>query len=126
MTFARYAQYCLIFCCCVPLVHGCVMTEEVKRIDRMKEAERQRNSYKTGDLTGEQIYTRSCNSCHPGGKKGLGPSLENLNESWADDAALKKLIRSGKGTMPAQPKQVLTDVELDNLVVFLRGMNSDK
>ncbi len=98
------------------------MTEEVKRIDRMKEAERQRNSYKTGDLTGEQIWTRSCNSCHPGGKQGLGPSLEGLNEKWPDDAALKKLIRSGKKTMPAQPKDALTDVELDNLVIYLRGM----
>ncbi len=98
------------------------MTEEVKRIDRMKEAERQRNSYKTGDLTGEQIFTRSCNTCHPGGGKGMGPTLENLNEKWPDDAALKKLIRSGKGTMPSQPPQVLNDVELDNLIVFLRAM----
>lgn len=104
------------------MVHGCVMTEEVKRIDRMKEAERQRNSYKTGDLTGEQLFTRSCNTCHPGGGKGLGPTLEKLNEKWPDDTALKKLIRSGKGTMPAQPPQVINDVELENLIVYLRGL----
>ena len=80
-------------------------------------------SARSGNLTGEQVFIRSCNTCHPGGKKGFGPSLENMQADFPDDAKLAAYIRKGKGNMPGQPKSVISDTELDNLIVYLRTLN---
>jgi mono/diheme cytochrome c family protein len=104
------------------LICGCAMSEEMKRIQERKDEERIRNASLSPDLTGEQLFIRSCNTCHPGGKKGLGPTLENLPDKYPDDAKLKLLIRKGKGVMPGQPKQTMNDHELDNLVEYLRKL----
>ncbi len=99
------------------------MQEEVKRIQAVKEMERQRAASNSTDLTGEQIFIRSCNTCHPHGKKGMGPSLEQVNEHFPNDAMLKTFIRHGKGAMPAQPVETLNDIELNNLVKYVRQLN---
>jgi mono/diheme cytochrome c family protein len=106
------------------LICGCAMSEEMKRIQERKDAERIRNASLSPDLTGEQLFIRSCNTCHPAGKKGLGPTLENLPDKYPDDAKLKLLIRKGKGVMPGQPKQTMNDQELDNLVEYLRKLTA--
>jgi len=108
----------------VSLVCGCAMSEEMKRIQERKNAERMRDASLSPDLTGEQLFFRSCNTCHPGGKKGFGPSLEDLPEHIPDDAKLKLLIRQGKGIMPGQPKTTMNDQELDNLVDYLRKLTA--
>src|SRR5262249_38575403 len=74
------------------------------------------------DLTGQEIFIRSCNTCHPGAKAGMGPALDQLSAHFPDDDKLKKFIRAGTGVMPPQPKEALNDVELDNLVVYLRSL----
>jgi mono/diheme cytochrome c family protein len=102
---------------------GCAMGEEIKRIDEVKRSQQLRESARSGNLTGEQLFVRTCNECHPGGKEGMGPSLEDIDDKMPDDAAVKKLIRSGKGMMPAQPKQVINDQEMDALIAYLRRMN---
>jgi len=56
----------------------------------------------------------------------MGPSLENLTKDFPEDAKLKAYIRAGKGIMPGQPKEVLNDQEMDNLVGYLRGLTFDK
>lgn len=101
---------------------GCAMSEEVKRINEVKRAQQTRDLARSNNLTGEQLFIRTCNTCHPGGKDGMGPSLMNVNEKYPDDAAIKKLVRSGKGMMPAQPKEVINDNELDLLVQYIRGL----
>jgi len=98
------------------------MSEEMRRIEETKEAQQRREASRSTNLTGEQIFVRSCNTCHPHGKAGLGPTLEHLSDHYAEDSALKALIRKGKGTMPPQPKSVLNEEELDNLVEYLRGL----
>lgn len=75
------------------------------------------------DLTGQQVFIRSCNTCHPGGRQGMGPALDKLAERYPDDNSLKTLIRKGRGMMPAQTKEVLNDRELDSLVAYLRALN---
>jgi mono/diheme cytochrome c family protein len=104
------------------------MTEEVKRIEEVKKAQQRQAASQSSDLTGEQIFIRSCNTCHPSGRKGYGPTLETLGKDFpetpAGDLALRKLIRSGKGMMPPQTKDILNDKELDNLVVYLRQLHS--
>jgi len=103
-------------------VSGCSMSEEVKRIEKVRLAEQRHAAENTTNLTGEQVFIRSCNTCHPGGRKGYGPSLENINERYPEDAGLKKFIRTGKGLMPGQPLETLNEQELDNLLVYLRAI----
>lgn len=45
-----------------------------------------------------------------------------MNEHFPDDVQLKRFIRMGKGVMPAQGKDAVNDVELDNLVKYLRAL----
>jgi mono/diheme cytochrome c family protein len=119
----RLAQF-LALIAGTSLICGCAMSEEMKRIEERKNAERMRDASLSPDLTGEQLFIRSCNTCHPGGKKGFGPSLEIIPDKYPEDAALKLLIRQGKGVMPGQPKQTLNDQELDNLVDYLRKLTA--
>ena len=105
------------------LLSGCSMSEEIKRIDRTREAELRQESAVSTNLTGEQVFIRSCNTCHPGGRAGMGPALEGLDKKFPDDEALKSFLRAGKGMMPAQPREVVNDVELANLVAYLRTLN---
>ncbi len=98
------------------------MGEEVKRIQAVNEMERERAQSQSTDLTGEQVFIRSCNTCHPRGRQGVGPALDQLSEHFATDEMLKRFIRMGKGIMPANPKDTLNDVELDNLVKYLRAL----
>jgi mono/diheme cytochrome c family protein len=106
------------------MLSGCAMTEEMKRIDEVKRAQQSREAARSTNLTGEQLFIRTCNTCHPGGRAGMGPSLESINTEVPDDKALKKIIRSGKGLMPGQPKEVINDQELDALVRYVRALNS--
>jgi len=102
------------------------MSEEMKRIAAQKKADQQRQESGSTNLTGEQIFVRTCNTCHPQGRQGMGPSLENLATHFPDDAKLKAYIRTGKGIMPGQPKDVLNDQEMDNLVGYLRALTFEK
>jgi len=106
-------------------LYACSLPEEIKHIEASKEYEEQQDASRSTDLTGEQIFMRSCNTCHQGGKVGLGPSLGDLNQKYADDAALKLLIRNGKGIMPGQPTNVINNNELDHLIAYLRTLESN-
>lgn len=108
------------------LMSGCSMSEEVRRIEQVKQLEQRRNAASSTDLTGKQIFVRSCNTCHPGGRRGFGPALDQMEQHFPSDQALKSFIRKGKGAMPAQPKEVLNDRELDALVYYLRSLNVSK
>jgi mono/diheme cytochrome c family protein len=104
------------------LVSGCSMSEELKRIEKTAAVEDKADASRSSNLTGEQLFVRSCNTCHPAGKDGVGPNLENLAEKYPDDDSLKALIRKGRGVMPAQSKSVITDAELENLIQYLRAL----
>ena len=98
------------------------MSEEVKRIEETKLAQQRRAASRSTNLTGDQVFIRSCNTCHPSGKAGLGPSLENISKHYPDDAVLAALIRKGKGMMPPQPKTTINDQELENLIEYLKSL----
>jgi len=105
---------------------GCAMSEEIRRFEEMEKVKERKERQMTTDLSGEQIFVRSCNSCHPGAKAGMGPELSKLAEHFPTDEKLKKFIRQGVGAMPPQPKEALDDVELDNLVLYLRGLKFEE
>jgi mono/diheme cytochrome c family protein len=105
------------------LLSACSIAEEVKHIEEVQKAEQRQETARSENLTGEQLFVRSCNTCHPGGKAGIGPSLEEINTKMPDDAQLKALIRKGRGNMPPQSKETINDQELENLVAYLRSLN---
>ncbi len=124
MFICRFKNVFAVFCLLSLTANlaGCVMSEEIKRIDAVKNAQRERAQEGSTNLTGEVLFVRSCNTCHPGGQAGMGPSLENIATKFAKDDELKAFIRKGKGIMPAQPVDVINDQELDNLVGYLRQL----
>lgn len=101
------------------------MGEEMRRIDESKRASEMRNAERTTNLTGEQLFVRSCNTCHPHGKVGMGPTLIKMESDFPTDDSLRKFIRKGKGMMPSQPVDDINEVEMDGLITYLRAMNVD-
>jgi len=112
----------LVGCLVMMIVSGCAMSEEMRRIHETQQAEQQKEAGRSTNLTGEQLFIRSCNTCHPSGRAGVGPTLENLGEHFPDDAKLKAFIRKGKGSMPAQPKDTINEKEMDDLILYLRNL----
>jgi mono/diheme cytochrome c family protein len=104
---------------------ACSMKEEIKRIEAVKQAREATASSRSSNLTGEQIFVRSCNTCHPSGRKGYGPSLEDMDEHFKTDADLEAFLRHGKGKMPGQPSSAINDKEMENLVEYLHRLNAD-
>lgn len=67
-------------------------------------------------VEGRQVFLEYCQSCHPGGEAGLGPSL---NDKPIPGALLAFQVRHGLGTMPAFDEELITDDELDALIAYL-------
>lgn len=124
--FARLLLLVALTLSATVLLYGCAMSEEMRRIESVRQAEKQADASRSTNLSGEQLFIRSCNTCHPAGRAGMGPSLADLNEHFPDDVMLKQYIRKGKGIMPGQPKSAMNDEELDNLVVYLRALKVEK
>lgn len=102
---------------------SCSMNEEMKRIEAAKQMGEARQQSNSTNLTGEQIFYRSCNTCHPSGKKGMGPRLDQVNEHYPEDVQLAALIRKGKGMMPPQAKDDLNEDELKNIMAYVRTLS---
>ncbi len=117
-----YSIYCTFAVLGICLLNSCVMTEEVKRIQAVEAENARKAEGQTTNLSGEQIFIRSCNSCHVQGRKAMGPALTEINEHFPADDRLKAFIRQGVGMMPPQPKEVLNDKELSSLVAYLREL----
>lgn len=104
---------------------GCSMQEELRRIEGARKLEQASARSRSDDLTGEEIFLRSCNTCHTQSRKGIGPRLEKVKEHYPDDASLIALIRKGKGVMPPQPKETINDSEMQSLVEYVRQLDID-
>ncbi len=71
--------------------------------------------------SGEVVFQRYCNVCHPGGGLGAGPSLI-LALPRLSDGQVRDIVRHGKNRMPGFTTAELSDAELDDLIVYIRGM----
>lgn len=118
----RIAIMVLISILVVATTGGCVMSEEMKRIQKVEEEKARRKQQMSTNLSGEQIFVRSCNTCHPGGAAGMGPSLDQLATHFPTDDKLINFLRQGVGAMPPQPKEVINDIEMGALVRYLRTL----
>lgn len=101
------------------------MKEEVKRIERVRKVRQRMEAALSDQLTGEQVFLRSCNTCHAGLKANLGPALDKINERFTSDNELKQYIRTEHGVMPGQPIETISDIELSALVVYLREASKE-
>jgi mono/diheme cytochrome c family protein len=69
--------------------------------------------------SGDVLFARYCNTCHPGGGRGAGPSLLVADYSAAE---LKSVIRHGKSRMPGFGASTISDEELDALATYVVGL----
>lgn len=72
---------------------------------------------------GKQVYMSYCQKCHPGGTAGLGPAINNKP---LPGFLIRYQIRHGLGMMPAFKEEVISDQELDHLMVYLKTLRSAK
>ena len=82
-----------------------------------------------GDATsGQLVFARACNSCHPNANAGIGPALHGsaFASRYPDDTALIGVIRQGKGGMPAFGVDQLSDQDLANTVAYLRRLGTSE
>ena len=70
-------------------------------------------------LQGRKIFMSYCNSCHPGGTSGLGPSLINKP---LPGFAIRFQVRNGLGVMPAFSKEVLSEKEVDRIIAYIKEL----
>ena len=69
---------------------------------------------------GQVVYQQNCQTCHGADRLGIdgnGPALIANGAARFDAAAIRAVLASGKGRMPAQPH--LTNADIDNVVTFL-------
>ena len=126
ISMLRIAACFLVFLLVSATTGGCVMSEEVKRIERDRALKLKRKEEMSTNLSGKQIFVRSCNTCHPGGSEGMGPKLDKLKDHFPTDEALRKYIRQGAGVMPPQPVEVINEKEMDNLIDYLRKLEFEE
>lgn len=70
---------------------------------------------------GEAIFAKYCNTCHPGGGRGAGPSLIQSTPNFSD-ADLKNIVLHGRGRMPGFGPDRISDADLDPLVAYIRSL----
>ena len=70
---------------------------------------------------GERVFMRFCNGCHPGGRGGLGPGINNKP---LPGFLIRFQVRNGLGAMPAFGDDVIPDAEMHALVVYLKALRA--
>jgi mono/diheme cytochrome c family protein len=70
---------------------------------------------------GKAVYARYCNTCHPGGGKGAGPSLIELAPGLSDDQ-IKSSVRKGRPRMSSFGDSLISNDALADLVAYIRTL----
>lgn len=70
-------------------------------------------------VDGEALYNDECASCHgDDGGGGLGPSLQNLEESFPDQSEVVAIVTDGSGSMPSFGDDLSAE-EIDAIVAYI-------
>lgn len=70
-------------------------------------------------VDGEALYNDECASCHgDDGGGGLGPSLQNLEESFPDQSEVVAIVTDGTGSMPGFGDDLSAE-EIDAIVAYV-------
>ena len=69
---------------------------------------------------GQQVFTSTCNACHPNGQQGMGPALVGV-AGRLSDAQITQIVRQGRGGMPAAGAG-LTEQQMTDLLAYLKRL----
>ena len=70
---------------------------------------------------GQAVFARYCNTCHPGGGKGAGPSLIERGPGLSDEQ-IRDSVRNGRNRMPAYSQTLISDDALTDLIAYIRTL----
>jgi len=70
---------------------------------------------------GKAVFARYCNTCHPGGGRGAGPSLIEQAPGLSDDQ-IKASVRNGRPRMSSFSESLISIDALTDLVAYIRTM----
>ncbi|MEZ4287954.1 MAG: cytochrome c [Polyangiales bacterium] len=73
--------------------------------------------------TGKVVWDTYCDGCHPGGDKGKGPSVIDIELSAP---SMRKQIREGGKKMPDFDESKIDAPSLEALLAYLQTMNAVK
>lgn len=68
---------------------------------------------------GEIVFAKYCNSCHPGGGRGAGPSLVQAGISKDE---FERYVRNGKSRMPAFNDGLIPNEDLDQMYEYISSL----
>jgi cytochrome c551 len=68
---------------------------------------------------GQVVFAKYCNSCHPKGGRGSGPSLVQAGISKDE---FTNYVRNGKGRMPAFNEGLIPVEDLDQMFSYISGL----
>ena len=68
---------------------------------------------------GQRAFMARCHQCHPGGRAGLGPAINNKP---LPGFMIKLQSRVGLGAMPGFSSDELSEEDLDAIVVYLKAL----
>ncbi|MDP3062779.1 MAG: cytochrome c [Chloroflexota bacterium] len=68
---------------------------------------------------GQGAYETFCNACHPGGNRGIGPSVRGLGKD-----AFNTAVRQGKGAMPVYTPDKLNDEQLQAMYAYVASLGA--
>lgn len=78
------------------------------------------------EVNGRLLYTNQCVSCHgPNGDLGNSGS-KDLSKSKLDEAAVLKIIKEGKGTMPPFEYLLTTEKEREAVAQYVMSMRKEE
>jgi len=69
-------------------------------------------------MEGERLYMHYCQTCHPDGEAGLGPSVYYLPSFMR-----RFQVRHGLGVMPRFKEEVISDEELKKINLYLKALD---
>ena len=76
------------------------------------------------DNRGQVLFGRYCDSCHPGGRGGIGSDLEGtqVKRQYTSEDKIAKFVRSGGFDMPAFSTSLLSDDDLASIAGYVRNL----
>jgi mono/diheme cytochrome c family protein len=76
------------------------------------------------DNRGQVLFGRYCDSCHPGGQEGIGPSLRStqFKRTTTSEDKIVSTVRKGGFEMPALPPTLLGDADLSDIARYVLSL----
>jgi mono/diheme cytochrome c family protein len=76
------------------------------------------------DNRGQVLFGRYCDSCHPGGREGIGSDLEGtqVKRQYTSEERIIRFVRAGGYDMPAFGKNLISDDDLAAVAAYVHDL----